>query len=128
LQEFLNTTWGFYEHDWVHDFRTIVQDGIITGSLLRVAQDGVMTANVNTWAAIIDYHIWNIPPEVEKVIWQVDNYLAKLYPERYYSIDIGVWKNGEVKVFELNASPMLSTPSIIAWLAKHILKNILKIW
>lgn len=128
LQEFIDTSRGFYRHTWIHDFRTILLNGKITWSFLRIAQEWVMTANVNTGASIIDYDIWNIPPEIEKVIWEVDAYLQPLYPERYYSIDIWVWKNWEIKIFELNSSPMLSTPSIRKWLAQHIIKNILKIW
>lgn len=127
LQEFIDTSRGFYRHTWIHDFRTILLNGKITWSFLRIAQEWVMTANVNTGARIIDYDIWNIPPEIEKVIWEVDAYLESLYPERYYSIDLWIWKNGEIKIFELNSSPMLSTQSIRKALALHIIKNILKI-
>jgi hypothetical protein len=127
LQEFLDTSWGFYGEKWIHDFRTIIINGEITGSFLRIAKLWIMTANVNTGASSIDFGIWNIPPKVAQVIREIDNYLGKLYPERYYSIDIGVWKDWEIKVFELNSSPMLSTPSIRRALALHIIKNILKI-
>jgi len=127
LQEFLDTNPGFYWHEWIHDFRTIILNGEITGSLLRIAPDWIMTANVNTWARIIDYWVWNIPPKVKQIIDEIDSYFAPLYPERYYSIDIGVGANWAIKVFELNSSPMLSTSSIIEWLAQHIIKNILKI-
>jgi hypothetical protein len=127
LQEFIDTSHGFGEYPWIHDFRTIIINGEITGSFLRIAPKWVMTANVATWAEIVDFWIWNIPPNIEKIIQEIDTYCSEKYPQRYYSIDIGVWNNWEIKIFELNSSPMLSTSSIRKWLAQHIIKNILKI-
>ena len=126
IQEFMDTSAGFQWYPGIHDFRVIILNGKITGSFLRVAPDWVMTANVATWAKIIDFY-WKVPEQIQRVINQVESYIAPLYPERYYSIDTCIGKNGEVKIFELNSNPMLSTPSIIEWLAQHIIKDILKI-
>lgn len=126
IQEFVDTSSWFEWYVWIHDFRVIILNGKITGSLLRIAPEWVMTANVDTWAKIIDFH-WKIPEQIQTVIDTVESYIAPLYPERYYSIDTCISKNGEIKIFELNSNPMLSTPSIIEWLATHIIKNILKV-
>lgn len=126
IQEFIDTSAWFEWYPGIHDFRVIILNGKITGSFLRIAPVWVMTANVATWAEIIDFH-WSIPEQIQSVIQTVEAYIAPLYSERYYSIDTCIWKNGEVKIFELNSNPMLSTPSIIEWLAQHIIKNILKI-
>ncbi len=127
IQEFINTSDGFEWYPGIHDFRVIILNGKITGSFLRVAPKWVMTANVATWAEIIDFH-GKVPEKIQKVIDTVESYTSKLYPDRYYSIDTCIGRNGEVKIFELNSNPMLSTPSIIKGLAQHIIKNILKIW
>ena len=126
IQEFIDTSAGFEWYPWIHDFRVIILNGKVTGSFLRVAPEGIMTANVATWAKIIDFH-WKVPQKIQKIIDIVEEYVAPLYPERYYSIDTCVGRNGEVKIFELNSNPMLSTPSIIQGLADHIIENILKI-
>ena len=126
IQNFFDTSAGFEWHLWIHDFRVVILNGTITGSFLRIAPPWVMTANVATWASIIDFE-WKIPSSIKKIIGEVEVYISKLYPERYYSIDVWIWQNWEVKIFELNSNPMLSTPSIIEALAQHIIKNILKI-
>lgn len=127
LQSFFDTSSGCMWYKWIHDFRTIIIDGQISWSFLRIAKPGIFTANVDSGAEVIDFWIWNIPPNIQEIITSIDKKLAKKYPQRYYSIDVWVWKSGEVKVFELNASPMLSTPLIRKNLAHYIIKNILKI-
>lgn len=126
IQEFMDTSAGFEWYSGVHDFRVIILNWKITGSFLRIAPNWIMTANVATWAEIIDFH-WKIPDKIQTLINSVESYIAPRYPERYYSIDIGIGKSGEIKIFELNSNPMLSTPWIIQWLATHIIKNILKL-
>jgi len=127
LQEFLDTSDGFEWYSGVHDFRIIIINGIITGAFLRIAPKDSLKANVKLGAAIIDIWVNNIPNYIQEVINEVEEYCKKEYPQRYYSIDFWVWKNKEVKIFELNSSPALSTQSIRKWLAQHIIKNILKI-
>lgn len=127
LQEFIDTSNGFEWYKGVHDFRTIIINGEITGAFLRVAPKWVLTANVCTGANIIDFWKDKIPPRVLAVIEKIEAYCSEKYPQRYYSIDVWIWHNNEVKVFELNASPALSTPSIRKYLALHIIKNILKL-
>jgi len=126
IQEFIDTSSGFEGIPGIHDFRVIILNGKITGSFLRVAPKWVMTANVATWAEIIDFH-GKVPKKIQKVIDSVESYTSRHYSDRYYSIDTCIWINEEVKIFELNSNPMLSTPSIIEGLAQHIIKNILKI-
>ena len=127
LQDFFDTSHGCMWHKGIHDFRTIIIDGKVSGSFLRIAKPGIYTANVDAGAEIIDFWVWSIPPTIQRVIDNIDTQLAKEYPQRYYSIDVWIWKKWEVKVFELNSSPMLSTPLIRKNLAHYIIKNILKV-
>jgi glutathione synthase/RimK-type ligase-like ATP-grasp enzyme len=68
----------------------------------------------------------NIPEEVIHIIREVDDSLKTLFPQRYYSLDIGKGNDGSYKIFELNANPMLSTPSIRKHLAEYIQETYLK--
>lgn len=127
IQEFMDTSIWFEWYTWIHDFRVVVINGMISGAFLRIAPSGVLQANVKLGATTIDFGEKNIPEYIQNIIEQVEIYCREKYPQRYYSIDIWVGKNKEIKIFELNSSPALSTPSIRKWLAEDIIKNILKL-
>jgi len=57
----------------------------------------------------------------------VEYYCAQRYKHRYYSIDFGRGKNGEIKIFEMNSAPGLTNERLSGKLADYICKNILKV-
>ena len=68
-----------------------------------------------------------LPDDVREIVSQIDDFLVQKYPVRFYSIDFGRNTDGELKIFEVNSAPGLSTPFIAQSLGNYIRENILKI-
>lgn len=127
LQEFFDTSWGFYGYLWIHDFRVIMLWWRVIWKFLRQPEIGKYTANSFRKWWLIDLLDWKIPEEIQKIIDEIENYCSKRFLHRYYSIDFWVWKNWEIKIFEMNSAPGLTNKHIAKSLWEYISKNILKV-
>lgn len=127
LQEFHDTSQWFYSFPGLHDFRVVMLNGEIIWKFLRQPEIGKYTANSFKKWNFIDLETWELPDEIRKIINGIEAYCTPRFQHRYYSIDMGQWKNGEVKVFEVNSAPWLTNKKIAEKLWHYIIKNILKI-
>jgi len=127
LQEFFDTSWWFYEYSWIHDFRIIMLWWNIIWKFLRQPEVWKYTANSFRKWNLIDLTDWELPDEIQKIVSKIESYCIKRFEHRYYSIDFGIWKNGNIKVFEMNSAPGLTTDYIAHKLWSYIAKNILKV-
>ena len=127
LQDFFDTSWWFYEFPGMHDFRIVMLNGEIIWKFLRQPEAWKYTANSFKKWWFIDLEDWKIPREIQKIIEVVEYYCAQRYKHRYYSIDFGRGKNGEIKIFEMNSAPGLTNERLSGKLADYICKNILKV-
>ncbi len=127
LQEFFDTSNGFYDFPWMHDFRIVMLSGKIIWKFLRQPASGKYTANSfrNGW--FIDLREWELPWEIQKIVQDIESYCAKKFEHRYYSIDMGMGPHGELRVFELNSAPWLTDVPLARSLWAYIWKNILKV-
>lgn len=127
LQEFHDTSAWFYDTPGLHDFRVVLLNGEIIWKFLRQPEVGKYTANSFRKWNFIDLETWQIPREIQNIIDEIEAYCRPRFPHRYYSIDMGQWKNGVIKVFEVNSAPGLTNAKISQKLWEYITKNILKI-
>lgn len=127
LQEFFDTSGGFYDFPWLHDFRVVMLDGQIIWKFLRQPESGKYTANSFRRWWFINLKDWEIPKELQKIIFEIETYCEKRFTHRYYSIDFGMWTNQELKIFEINSAPGLTNDALAATLGSYIAKNILKV-
>lgn len=125
LQDFFDTSQGFYEFPWLHDFRVVMLNGEIIWKFLRQPEKWTYTANSFRRWGFIDLEDWKIPEELNKIIHKIEAYCAKRFKHRYYSIDFWMWINGELKIFEMNSSPWLTNDRLSQKLWNYITKNIL---
>lgn len=127
LQTFHDTSWGFYDiHEGTHDFRVVILNGEIIWKILRTPKEWSFICN--TWSGwnLLDIWDFKIPTNIMSIIHTIDEYCSR-YKHRYYSIDLWVWKNWDIKVYELNSAAALSNQYIAHKLWNYIVKNILKI-
>lgn len=127
LQEFHDTSGGFFDQcEGTHDFRVVILNGEIIWKILRQPSEGSLVCN--TWSGWSLKDIWDfqIPENIMKIINTIDSYCAQ-YNHRYYSIDMWMWPNGNIKVYELNSAAALSSERIAHKLWDYIVKNILKV-
>lgn len=128
LQTFHDTSWWFYWLcKWLHDFRIIILSGKIIAKILRLPPKGTYISNVHTWGEFIDISDFSLPQEIQNIVETIENYCQK-FEHRYYSIDMWVWKNGELKVFELNWAPGFWSEFAAREFWKYTAKHILKVW
>ena len=127
LQDFHDTSWGFYDlSSGLHDFRVVILDGKIIAKLLREPWDWKYISNTFQWGKIQDIFDFPIPRKIQEIINTIDNYCKK-YEHRYYAIDMGLWVNGDIKVFEINWAPGYASEYMAHEFWDYIVKNILKI-
>jgi len=125
LQEFHDTSKWFYNFPWFHDFRIVMLNGEVIWKYLRQPAPWKYTANSFREWKLHNLKNWALPNEISRIVTKVESYLQDKYKHRYYSIDIGIWKTWEIKVFELNSAPWLSDSELAEKLWKYINKNIL---
>ncbi len=127
LQEFFDTSWWFYSYPGLHDFRVILLNGEIIGKFLRQPEKWKYTANSFRKWKLINLKNFLIPKEMQEIIKQIESYCKKRYLHRYYSIDFWIGPNREIKIFEMNSAPGLTSPHIAKTLGNYIAKNILQV-
>lgn len=125
LQEFHDTSWGFYWLcKWLHDFRVVILNGEIIAKLLREPAKWKYISNTFQWWSIRDIFDFKIPKEIQEIIDGIDTYCKK-YEHRYYCIDMGLWIDGRIKVFEINWAPGYASEHMAHKFWEYITKNIL---
>lgn len=127
LQEFLDTSRGFYGYPWIHDFRVILLWWKIIWKFLRQPEAWKYTANSFRRWWLIDLNNWEIPWEIQNIIDEIEVYCATEYKHRYYSIDFWIWKSWEIKIFEMNSAPWLTNDTIARNLWEYMYENFLKV-
>jgi glutathione synthase/RimK-type ligase-like ATP-grasp enzyme len=101
LQELLDTTGGVPELGikGVHDIRSVIINGVIAYSYVRVPKTGLL-ANLHQGGKAINV---TAPNKVVKIIKKIDKYM-KVFGDRVYSADF-FFSNGEYHLVELNSKP-----------------------
>ena len=127
LQEFFDTSSGWEWYIWYHDFRVVILNGQVIWKFLRQPKKGSYISNTHKKWAFYDLTEEILPDDVREIVSQIDDFLVQKYPVRFYSIDFGRNTDGELKIFEVNSAPGLSTPFIAQSLGNYIRENILKI-
>ena len=108
LQEFVDTSGGIPGLvEGMHDFRIICIEGEIAICYLRTPPPGEFTANVSRGGREIEVLKNRIPPAALKIFQKVDKHM-RIFPHRLYTVDMGLDKDGQWKVFELNSKPGFS--------------------
>lgn len=127
LQEYHDTSWWFYGIcKWLHDFRVVILWGEIIAKTLREPPKDSYISNTHQWWLLHNITDFSLPRELQEVIQIIDSYCQR-FKHRYYSIDMGVGKNGEIKVFELNGAPGFGSEYAAREFWKYTTKNILKV-
>lgn len=127
LQEFFDTSKWFYKLcKWLHDFRVIILNGEIIAQILREPEQNKLISNTDSGGSLTDIFNFVLPKEVLDIVRQVESYCSR-YEHRYYSIDMWVWQDWAIKIFELNSAPALSNEHIAHMLWDYTAKNILKV-
>lgn len=127
LQDFFDTSRGFYQYPWIHDFRVIMLWWETIWKFLRQPETWKYTANSFRRWWFIDLLDWEIPWEIQSIIDEIEYYCASRYKHRYYSIDFGIWKSWEIKIFEMNSAPWLTNDTIARKLWEYMYENFLKV-
>lgn len=119
IQEFIDTGTP------VTDYRVVILNGKIIWKVLRTGKKWSLVSNVFQWGTVTN--MWNYPMnhQIHKIVWEIDKYLEKKYPQRYYSIDFWVDKTQKPYIFELNSAPAVNTLSIRKHLTQYILNTYL---
>lgn len=103
LQEFVDTSAGISGiTNGHHDLRVVIVNGEIVLSHVRAPKEGSLLANVAQGGSIQEVLIENIPSFVIDTVKKVQSCIDEKFDYPLYSIDLGVQKNKEVFVFELN--------------------------
>ncbi len=109
LQDFLDTSAGIPGIvDGLHDLRVILLSGEIGLCYVRTPPPGMLTANVSRGGREIEVKAAVLPWGAREVVSTVEEQMRR-FPTRLYSIDMGLDRGGEWKVFELNSQPSFST-------------------
>ncbi len=127
LQEFFDTSNWFFWVSWLHDFRVVIQWWEIIWAYLRQPAPWKYTANSFARWNFIDYTHEGIPEEILKIVDEVDDYCKEIDTHRFYSIDMWVWKDGNIKIFEMNSAPEFSAEYQAREFWRYTAKNILKV-
>lgn len=93
----------------VHDLRIVVIAGNVALCTLRTPKEGSMIANAAQGGTIRLLPVPDIPADALAVAMGIDRQLQR-YPERVYSVDMGLHAGTTWKVIELNAPPGLTPP------------------
>jgi hypothetical protein len=110
-----------------HDLRIVMVGERIALCTLRTPKEGSLIANAAQGGTIHILPRDRIPAEALAIALEIDRRLQH-YPERVYSVDMGLHLGAEWKVIELNAPPGLTPathPEVIEYydiLADHLLK------
>lgn len=103
LQEFVDTSAGIpgviTGH---HDLRVVIVNGEIVLSHVRTPKEGSLLANVAQGGSIKEVPVKNIPSFIIDVVEKVQSCVDEKFDYPLYSIDLGIQKEREVFVFELN--------------------------
>lgn len=129
VQEFVDTAGsipGIVEG--MHDFRVILLGSDIGLCYVRTPPPGEFTANVSRGGREIEVPRAKIPAGALAVVRAVDAELQR-FPRRIYTIDMGLDRSGQWRLFEINTkpgfSPMETGPSYVEFfgaLAEYLLK------
>jgi glutathione synthase/RimK-type ligase-like ATP-grasp enzyme len=92
-----------------HDVRIVFVGGQVALCTLRTPREGSLIANAAQGGSIAIVPPEKIPPEALALALHIDSRL-QVYPERVYSVDMGLHRGTEWKVIELNAPPGLTPP------------------
>ena len=127
VQEFFDTSWWFYQYcNGIYDFRIVILNGVIIWKILRTPVSWSYITNSHRWWKIIDLWDIKLPYKIQKIIDEIEKYCSQ-YEHRYYSIDMWVWTDGNIKVFELNSAPAFSNQYIAHKIWDYTAKNILQV-
>jgi hypothetical protein len=93
----------------VHDLRIVIIAGKIALCTLRQPAGGSLIANAAQGGSIRLIPLKDIPEQALALALSIDRRLQQ-YPERVYSVDMGLHQRQAWKVIELNAPPGLTPP------------------
>ena len=108
LQEFLDTSGGIPGIvEGIHDFRIIAVSGEPVVAYVRTPPPGQLRANVAKGGKEIPVPVAQIPAGALTLFTTVDAEFQK-YPNRVYSADMGLHRDGRWMIIELNSKPGLT--------------------
>jgi glutathione synthase/RimK-type ligase-like ATP-grasp enzyme len=93
-----------------HDLRLVFVGGTFALCTLRTPAQGSLVANLSKGGSVRTLPLSEIPKEALTLAKSLDRQL-QAYPERVYSIDMGLHKGTDWKVIEFNAPPGLTPPA-----------------
>ena len=110
VQAFIDTSRGIPGLvESTHDLRVVVVGGIVALACVRTPPEGSLVANLDRGGSIRLLDVEGLPSDVFAIVEEVDHSLSR-FPERVYSIDMGLHEEREWKIIELNAPPGMPWP------------------
>jgi glutathione synthase/RimK-type ligase-like ATP-grasp enzyme len=107
IQEFIDTSKGIPGIvDGYHDLRIACVNGEVTHSEFRTPPVGALTANVSRGGTFGPVPKDMIPVGAMEIFLKVENYMQR-FPQRIYSVDVGLNADGRWLIIELNSKPGL---------------------
>lgn len=105
VQEYIETSGGIPGIvEGRHDFRVIMINGRPVIATLRTPPEGGLKSNLGYGGQAQLFEVSKIPSELLEICSGVDQKLAKISNERFYSADFGLTSHGW-RLFEINAMP-----------------------
>jgi glutathione synthase/RimK-type ligase-like ATP-grasp enzyme len=109
IQEYIDTSGGIPGFPGLkHDFRTIIMNGKVLTTFLRIPKEGSFISNVGKGGHVIVVPPEKCPAEPLEFARIVDKEFQK-YGNRMYSVDCAMDRSGTWKLIELNDQPGLMT-------------------
>ncbi len=105
VQEYIETGVGIAGIvDGRHDFRVVVMNGEPAIATLRTPPADGYKSNIGYGGATRLLEVAQIPADLRQLVAQIDQKLATISQDRFYSADFGMTENGW-RLFEVNAMP-----------------------
>jgi len=108
VQEFLDTSGGIPGiTEGLHDLRMIVVNGDLVFAYVRVPPPNSYVSNYAQGGSWFEVPVKELPHGAIAVFKAVEAHLARRFPLRIYSVDVGLQGKTDWKIFELNSKPAL---------------------
>jgi len=103
LQEFIDTSNGVPNiTSGRHDLRIVVVNGKAVWCHVRVPAEGSLLANAAQGGSLTEVDYSKVPESVKKIVKIISKIFYKEYDNPIFSLDFGIDKDGNPKIFEIN--------------------------
>lgn len=102
-QEFVDTSGGIEGiTSGKHDLRIVVVNGKVVWSHVRIPVGESFLANSARGGSLIEVGYSEVPESVKTIVEKVSKLFSEKYDNPIYSLDFGINRKGEPKIFEIN--------------------------